>query len=124
MASTGLGPLGQISRSVNDIEQAQRWYAEVLGLKHLFTFGKLAFFDCGGTRLFLTQESRAAGPESVLYFRVEDIQGTYERLKGKGVEFVDAPHMIHRHGDGTEEWMSFFKDPEGRLLGIMEQVKR
>ena len=124
MATLGLGPLAQISRSVSDIEQAQRWYGEVLGLKHLYTFGKLAFFDCGGTRLYLTQESGAASPESILYFRVEDIQATHEHLKSKGVAFVDSPHMIHRHGDGTEEWLSIFKDPEGRLLALMAQVKR
>ena len=30
--------------------------------------------------------------------------------------------MTHRHADGTEEWMAFFNDPEGRLLAIMSQV--
>jgi len=32
--------------------------------------------------------------------------------------------MIHRHDDGTEEWMAFFKDNDGRPLGIMAQVKK
>jgi hypothetical protein len=32
-------------------------------------------------------------------------------------------HMIHRHDDGTEEWMAFFKDNEGRPLAIMAQVR-
>jgi methylmalonyl-CoA/ethylmalonyl-CoA epimerase len=32
--------------------------------------------------------------------------------------------MIHKHPDGMEEWMAFFKDPEGRPLAIMSQVKR
>jgi len=39
------------------------------------------------------------------------------------VEFADAPHVIHRHPDGTEEWMAHFSDPEGRPLAIMAQVK-
>lgn len=30
--------------------------------------------------------------------------------------------MIHRHADGTEEWMAFFNDPEGRPLAIMSQA--
>ncbi len=46
-----LGPIGQISRTVRDIEAACEWYGKTLGLKHLFTFGKIAFFDIGGTRL-------------------------------------------------------------------------
>ena len=118
-----LGPIGQISRSVNDIKQAEAWYRDVLGLPHMYTYGNLAFFDCGGTRLFLDQEAdRKPGPESVLYFRVPDINAAYEELKSRGVEFTDAPHMIFRHPDGMEEWMAFFVDLERRPLSIMSQV--
>jgi DNA-binding CsgD family transcriptional regulator/catechol 2,3-dioxygenase-like lactoylglutathione lyase family enzyme len=117
-----LGPIGQISRSVKSIEQSHAWYGDVLGLKHLYTFGKLAFFDCGGTRLFL-EEADAPGQESVLYLRVNDINGSYDALVARGVEFVSAPHLIHRHDDGVEDWMAFFNDPEGRPLAIMAQVR-
>ena len=116
-----LGPIGQISRTVKDIKQAEAWYREVLGLPHLFTFGKLAFFDCGGTRLFLTEEAGGIKEESILYLRVQDIEKAHDTLKSRGVEFPSSPHRVHRHADGTEEWMAFFKDPEGRLLAIMSQ---
>jgi DNA-binding CsgD family transcriptional regulator/catechol 2,3-dioxygenase-like lactoylglutathione lyase family enzyme len=118
-----LGQIGQISRTVANIDQAQEWYGKVLGLKHLYTFGKLAFFDCGGTRLYLSQENGKPGPESCLYLRVEDIDAAHEELKARGVEFSSAPHLIFKHADGTEEWMAFFKDPEGRTLAIMAQIK-
>jgi DNA-binding CsgD family transcriptional regulator/catechol 2,3-dioxygenase-like lactoylglutathione lyase family enzyme len=118
-----LGPIGQISRSVKDIHAAEAWYGTVLGLRRLYTFGKLAFFDCGGTRLLLTQEGQAPSAESILYLRVAQIERAYTELQARGVEFINAPHMIHRHADGTEEWMAFFKDPEGRPLAIMSQVK-
>src|SRR6267143_748595 len=62
-------------------------------------------------------------PESILYLRVADIRTAYELLRSRGVEFADAPHLIHRHADGTEEWMAHFHDPEGRPLAIMSQVK-
>ena len=55
MEATALGPIGQISRTVSDIAASEAWYRDVLGLPHLFTFGELAFFDCGGTRLYLQQ---------------------------------------------------------------------
>jgi len=116
-----LGPIAQISRSVRDIKEAESWYGQVLGLPHLYTFGTLAFFDCGGTRLFLTQGDPK--PESILYLRVENIDAAYTELGTRGVEFSSAPHMIHRHADGTEEWMATFNDPEGRPLAIMAQVK-
>jgi catechol 2,3-dioxygenase-like lactoylglutathione lyase family enzyme/DNA-binding CsgD family transcriptional regulator len=123
-ATAVLGPLGQIARSVKDIQESERWYREVLQLPHLYTFGTLAFFDCGGTRLMLTQEP-AASPsgESVLYFRVPDIRQAHHELRERGAEFINPPHMIHRHSDGTEEWMAFFKDPDGRPLAIMAQVR-
>jgi DNA-binding CsgD family transcriptional regulator/catechol 2,3-dioxygenase-like lactoylglutathione lyase family enzyme len=122
-ATARLGPIGQISRTVKDIAKAEAWYGGVLGLPHLYTFGKLAFFDCGGTRLFLSAESDDSANESILYFRVADIAATYAQLTARGVEFSGAPHMIHRHADGTEEWMAFFKDPDGRPLALMSQAK-
>lgn len=118
-----LGPIGQISRSVKDIKQAEHWYGTVLGLPHLYTFDKLAFFDCGGVRLFLSQQEQPSDGESILYLRVDDMKRAYEELQARGVEFTSAAHMIHRHADGTEEWMAFFKDPEGRPLAIMAQVR-
>jgi DNA-binding CsgD family transcriptional regulator/catechol 2,3-dioxygenase-like lactoylglutathione lyase family enzyme len=118
--TVSLGPIGQISRSVKDIAAAVAWYRDVLGLPHLYTFGKLAFFDCGGTRLFL--EEGAGGQQSVLYFRVANIRAAHEALAARGAEFVSAPHLIHRHENGTEEWMAFLNDNEGRVLAIMAQV--
>jgi DNA-binding CsgD family transcriptional regulator/catechol 2,3-dioxygenase-like lactoylglutathione lyase family enzyme len=122
MSELQLGALAQIARTVRDIKESQAWYGQTLGLRHLYTFGTLAFFDCGGTRLYLQQQEKP-GPESVLYLRVDDIRAAYDTLRARGVEFADAPHMIHRHTDGTEEWMAHFKDPEGRPLAIMAQVK-
>jgi methylmalonyl-CoA/ethylmalonyl-CoA epimerase len=114
--------VGQISRSVANIEAAENWYKDVLGLDHLYTFGDLAFFDCGGTRLMLSQAEEEPGNESLVYFRVPDINAAHERLTDVGVEFINAPHMIHKHDDGVEEWMAFFDDPEGRPLAIMSVV--
>jgi catechol 2,3-dioxygenase-like lactoylglutathione lyase family enzyme len=122
MTTLTLGPLAQISRTVRDIKESEAWYGSTLGLPHLYTVGSLAFFDCGGTRLFLNAREKP-GPESILYLRVADIRTAYDLLRSRGIEFVDAPHLIHRHADGTEEWMAHFQDPEGRPLAIMSQVK-
>lgn len=122
-----LGAIGQVARTVKDFSRAEAWYRDVLGLPHLYTYGKLAFFDCGGVRLMIEDRSIGEVPnlhnDSVLYFRVADIQAAYDTLRARNVEFVGAPHMIARHPDGTEEWMAFFKDCDGGLLAIMSQVK-
>ncbi|QNE18418.1 VOC family protein [Kribbella qitaiheensis] len=119
-----LGAIGQISRPVSDITAAVEWYRDVLGLPHLYTFGDLAFFDCDGTRLYL---SAAENPDrveepSVLYFRVDDIRAAYDALTSRGVTFETDPHLIHKHDSGMEEWMAFFPDPDGHLLALMSQV--
>lgn len=116
-----LGAIGQVARHVRDIAEATLFYRDRLGLPHLYSFGDLAFFDCGGTRLFLSEGD--GGGDSILYFRVPDIHAANAELASRGIAFTDAPHMIHRHADGTEEWMNFFTDPEGRPLAIMAQVR-
>jgi DNA-binding CsgD family transcriptional regulator/catechol 2,3-dioxygenase-like lactoylglutathione lyase family enzyme len=114
--------IGQVARSVYDTAASERWYRDVLGLQHLYTFGTLAFFDIGGTRLMLSQQDGGAAKESILYLRVADIAEAHRLLQTRGVKFTHAPHLIHRHADGTEEWMAFFEDPDGRPLALMQQV--
>src|SRR5690606_37574719 len=48
MSDITIGPIGQVSRMVSSIPTAEAWYGGTLGLRHLYTFGRLAFFDCGG----------------------------------------------------------------------------
>ncbi|HKJ61593.1 MAG TPA: LuxR C-terminal-related transcriptional regulator [Hyphomicrobiales bacterium] len=115
-----IGEIGQIARTVSDVQEATRWYREVLGLCHLFSAGQMAFFDCAGTRLMLSQGE--AGPESILYFRVDDIHGALDRLRTRGGTVRSAPHLIHTHEDGSEEWMAFVEDNDGRPLALMATV--
>jgi len=106
---------------LNDRAAVRAWHRDVPGLPHLYTFGKLAFFDCGGVRLFL--EEGEGTDAAVIYFRVPDIRAAHAQLQARGVQFDGAPHLIHRHADGMEEWMAFFHDNEGRVLALMSQVR-
>jgi catechol 2,3-dioxygenase-like lactoylglutathione lyase family enzyme len=125
MTNLTLGPLGQVSRHVTDISRAAGWYRDVLGLTHLYSFGDLAFFDCAGTRLFLSvpDGNTPISTSTILYFRVPNIHRAYRELQARGVEFEGAPHMVHRHDSGIEEWMAFFRDPDGQPLAIMTQTR-
>lgn len=116
-----LGAIGQIARHVSDVALSARWFQEKLGLPHLYTFGDLAFFDCGGTRLMLSKGDSLHN--AILYFLVPDVRTAHVSLEAKGVVFIAAPHLIHRHEDGTEEWMAFFSDPDGQPLAIMSRTK-
>jgi len=119
-----LGPLGQVSMLTRSAANAEGWYRDKLGLSHIFTFGDLVFFDCGGTRLYIREVSdeewRAS---SILYFQVPDIDEAYDTLSGRGIAFQGAPHMIFRDdANGTEEWMAFFEDGDGNILAVMARV--
>ena len=115
--------IGQIAVRVHDVERATKFYRDVLGLKHLFTAGKLAFFDCGGVRLMLSHPEKPEfdHPSSILYFRVPDITAAHEMMKAAGVTFEDEPHLIAKLSD-HDLWMTFFRDSEGNLLSLMSEV--
>lgn len=118
-----LGPLGQVSMNVSDIERSVTFYRDVLGLPHLFTSGQLAFFDCGGVRLFLDALPEVQGrASSVLYFSVPAIGAAYRELTTRGVKFSGAPHLIHKDERGAELWMAFFEDPDANVLAVMSEV--
>ena len=122
------GKAGEIvRRNVEYIAQLQAlraWYREVLQLPELYAFPGLAFFDLGGVRLMLTEKEGDTGlSESILYLRVPDVHSAKDELESRGVKFTHAPHLIHRHEDGTEEWMAFFEDNEDRPLALMTQVR-
>jgi methylmalonyl-CoA/ethylmalonyl-CoA epimerase len=116
----GISKLDQVAINVQDLNRATTFYRDVLQLPHLFTAGeKLAFFDCGGTRLMLSQPEKAEfdHPGSILYFKVTDIHASHARLVEQQVRIEDAPHLIAKMGN-FDLWMFFFRDTENNLLAL------
>ena len=123
-STTQLSTIGQIAMVVQDVPRATAFYRDRLGMRFLFEFPGLAFFDCGGVRLML---SRAEKPEfdhpgSVLYFKVDDIDAAHAELTARGVTFIDKPHLIAKLPD-HELWMAFFSDSEGNTLALMNEKR-
>ena len=123
--TSGISGLGQIAINVHDPSRATAFYRDVLGLPFLFSAGELSFFNCGGVRLMLTRPEKPEfdHPSSVLYFKVADIAAAYDRMAKAGVHFEDKPHVIARMAD-HDLWMTFFRDTEQNLLGLMSEVPR
>jgi methylmalonyl-CoA/ethylmalonyl-CoA epimerase len=119
----GLSALGQISMNVKDLARATAFYRDTLRVPFLFEVPNLAFFDLDGVRLMLSPPELPEfdHPGSVLYFRVADIHTAHADLSGRGVVFVDEPHMIADMGS-HQLWMTFFRDSEGNLLALMAEV--
>jgi methylmalonyl-CoA/ethylmalonyl-CoA epimerase len=113
--------LGQIALTVRDVATSTRYYRDKVGLPFLFDAGPgLSFLDIGGVRLMLTAPEGALVPgvSSVFYLEVDDIKATHAAMSARGVEFIDAPHLIAPMPD-HDLWMSFFRDPDGHTLGLM-----
>jgi predicted enzyme related to lactoylglutathione lyase len=124
-AAFGLGRIGQISVNVHDIDRAVSFYRDKLGMKHLFTVPKMAFFDSGGIRLMLgvPEKPEFDHPSSIIYFKVEQIQEAYDTLTSRGVAFEAAPHLVAKLPD-HDLWMGFFRDSEGNFMSLMCEMPR
>jgi methylmalonyl-CoA/ethylmalonyl-CoA epimerase len=118
----GLSTIGQILVPVRDAERATAFYRDALGMRFLFAFPHVAFFDAGGVRLYLAEpEQPDFDGRATIYFRVPDIEAAVETLAARGVSFTDRPHVVHR--DGTSAlWMAFAKDPDGNNIALMTEV--
>jgi len=121
----GITSIGQIAVNVQDLQRAVGFYRDKLGLKLLYEFPGLAFFDCGGVRLMM---SRAEKPEfdhpaSIIYYRVSDIQDASRALVAAGVPLEHEPRVIAEMPD-HDLWMSFVRDSEGNVVGLMSEVRR
>jgi methylmalonyl-CoA/ethylmalonyl-CoA epimerase len=115
--------IGQIALGVGDVDRAEAFYEGQLGLRKLFRFGDLSFFDCAGVRLLIEKSAEPGKSASVLYFRCADIVLAKRELEAKGVVFTDQPHLIAPMTD-HDLWMTFFTDPDGHILALMMEAPK
>jgi methylmalonyl-CoA/ethylmalonyl-CoA epimerase len=122
--TTPIQDIGQIAIRTHDIARAVAFYRDALGLEYLFEAGPLAFFRCGEVRIMLAVPENADvdHPSSIVYFRVPDIDAARSELVERGVPFDDEPHLIAKMPD-HELWMTFFRDPDHNLHGLMSEVR-
>jgi len=97
--------IDHIGVAVKNLEEAAKFYREILGLQvgEIFTHGEMrgAFVEIGGVEFELLAndnpesaiakhiEKRGEGIQHVA-FQVDEIEKEMERLKAKGIAFIDA----------------------------------
>ena len=114
----------QIAIPAADIARATAFYRDVLELRFLMDGPNMAFFDCGGVRLYLASGEGAGQPGvTYLYFRTANIDQQFATLQERKVKIVRPPHIIANLPD-QDLWLLWFRDSEGNLLGIMEEPKK
>ena len=118
--------LGQVALTVSDVALALTFYRDLLGLQFLFSAGpNLAFLAAGPVRLMLTtaQGEGHAGANSVLYFKVTDVEAAHADLVARGARNERAPQLAAKLDD-HDLWIGFLRDPDGNLVGLMEEKRR
>lgn len=116
---------GQIAITVGDVSQALPFYRDVLGLQFLFSPSPdMAFLSAGSVRIMLTtpQGAGSVGANSILYFKVADIENAHAEIVARGATDEQAPHLTGKLPD-HELWISFVRDPDGNLVGLMEEKR-
>lgn len=117
--------VSQIAVTAKDVNRAEAFYRDTLGLPHLFSPPGMAFFDCGGVRLMLAKPEKPEldHPSSILYFQVQDIQAAHASLESRGVRFEGKPHLVAKLPK-ADLWMAFFRDSESNLLALTSEMAR
>lgn len=117
--------IGQIAITVSDVSQALVFYRDVLGLEFLFSPAPtLAFLRAGSVRIMLStpQGAGAVGANSVLYFKVNEIENVFTAIVERGAQVERQPQLAAQMPDHAL-WIGFVRDLDGNLVGLMEEKR-
>ncbi len=111
-----------------DLERARSFYAEKLGLTPT-SEGQIAlrFRLADGARFRLFRSSgKASGAHTQMAMMVDDLVAVVKELRARGLQFeeYDSPSLKTAGGiaDVGYAKAAWFKDSEGNLIGIAQQV--
>lgn len=103
---------------VTDMKEAIAFYREVLSLEVRKEWSNYVIFDLPGTLTFAImlggKKGRKKGAPNI-YFAVEDLDSEYERLKEKGVNFIEPPKKQYWGG-----YAALFADPDENLFYLVQ----
>ena len=104
----------------NELERLLVFYRDTLELKPHSVRPHFVSFTLGEIRLGIGTHSEVCGqtrePHRImLNLKVNEIEGTYNLLKSKGVEFSRPPEKEHWGG-----WVATFSDPDGNTIQLMQ----
>ena len=116
---------------VKDLVAAEKFYEGTLGLKRVSAEPGVAVTYRSGNSTLCVYPSQFAGTNkgTAALWEVDDVEGTAEELKARGVTFErydDLPDTtregdIHRAGEFRIAW---FKDPTDNVLSIQNRPGR
>lgn len=69
------------------------------------------------------QGACTVGGNSVLYFKVSDLNNVFSEIISRGVKNEREPQLAAKMPD-RELWIGFIRNPDGNLVGLMEKKSR
>lgn len=120
-----LSKIRQIAIIVKNIDVSISFYHDILGLDLSFRANEnVAFLDADGIRIMLStlQGAGAIGANSILYFLVTNIDTAHKRFVERGATSERVPQLAAKMPD-HELWIGFLRDPDGNLVGLMEEKR-
>jgi predicted enzyme related to lactoylglutathione lyase len=123
--TASVSSIGQIAITVSDVSKALSFYRDILGLTFLFSPNEnMAFLQAGDVRVMLStpQGAGAVGKNSILYFKVQDIEKAHADFTSRGAASERAPQLAAKMPD-HDLWIGFLRDPDGNLAGLMEEKR-
>jgi catechol 2,3-dioxygenase-like lactoylglutathione lyase family enzyme len=112
--------------SVDDLERAQEFYGQTLGLEVSPENGLLTLKLGGGTNVLVyPKDNHVPATFTILNFPVDDIDRAVDDLTAAGVrlERYDGFEQDEKgiaHGPGPK--IAWFKDPAGNILSVLEDA--
>jgi catechol 2,3-dioxygenase-like lactoylglutathione lyase family enzyme len=109
----------------SNVEAAERFYVDILGLALRGRSDGALVFDVGGSDLRVgpVPETRR-GEHTVMGFAVPDVDAAIEFLHARGVETERFESMPHTENgslttpDGAR--VAWFRDPDGNILSVVQ----
>jgi catechol 2,3-dioxygenase-like lactoylglutathione lyase family enzyme len=111
--------------AVDDIEQAQRFYGETLGLETSVDHGLLTLHLAGDRpTLAYPKPDFVPATYTILNFPVDDIETAVDELVARGVQierYDDFPQDERGIMRESGPLIAWFKDPAGNVLAVLQQ---
>lgn len=114
-----MASLDHLGLPVRDYSASRDWYVRVLGLELELEATErrtAAVRDAGDLTIFLYEAAVPPEPSAfALWFQVEDVTATYQRLRQSGVVFQHEPKRVE-WGYGAE-----LRDPDGYRICLWDE---
>lgn len=111
--------------AVDDVQKAQAFYGEKLGLKTSEEYGLMTLHLAGDRdTLVYPKEDHTPATYTILNFPVDDIDQAVDELAARGVRFerYDGFEQDEKgifRGEGP--YIAWFKDPAGNVLSVLQE---